>query len=341
MKIFSIIACVFLFSIKEMASVNDEILALSERETSNVKFKDTLSLAIFSFIKFVNDRIKDEQLKLVVCGGAAFNYYIKRTARTTKYISTHDFDLRLILDIPYSKNPLFKKATADKTAKWMKTVCSDVAKSFSVFLNSYIRRHGSRFTLETDFYAVERKFLSTVQYRIKGGEVDSLVDIVPHTNFFSYYGKLDVDKSELLEQYRQFDYFDVASRQGFFRSSLVYNKDVFGTYYASLGYLVWDTVRMLNYIVDSDKTDKFERYLYKYKTLLMTLSSPQTFLTCTSGRKYIQVCNGEQQVCKVDGKRIKSKKTLVDVAVRKGIIPPNWKKRVLKMAFEDVCKAMI
>lgn len=330
-------------------SINEEILELPSQISPNIKYKEQLTLAIFNFISFTNEKLsktkETKSLKLLISGGAAFSYYIKRNKKTASILSTHDFDLRLFLDIPPSKNPLFADEK-NKTEKMMLSVSSAIAFAFADFLNKYVIEINI-----TPYYfnSVDRGFLSTVEYEING-EIDSLIDIVPHIPSKAiHYGALEIDKNILFEQYKDIDFSGVASRQGFFKSSLIYNKSDFGIYYVSLGYLVWDTVRMLNYIIDSvgyskyDKTVKFERYLHKYKILLSALSRPELYMTCVSARKYINMCNNTHNICKVDGKTYKSKKSLLDIGIKKGIIPntKEWYNSLLKMDFSDICKVVL
>lgn len=329
--------------------INEEILELPSQTSPNIKYKEQLSLVIFNFISFTNENLaktkETRNLKLLIGGGAAFNYYIKRNKKTVDILSTHDFDLRLFLDIPPSKNHLFDDRK-DETEQMMLSVSSAIAFAFADFLNKYLDEINI-----TPYYfkAVERGFLSTVEYEING-EVDSLIDIVPHIPSKAiHYGALEIDKNILFKQYKEIDFTGVASRQGFFKSSLIYNRSDFGIYYVSLGYLVWDTVRMLNYIIDSvgyskyDKTIKFERYLYKYKILLSALSRPDLYMTCASARKYISTCTKTINVCKVDGKAYRSKKSLLDVGIKKGIIPntKKWYDAMIKMDFSDICKVVL
>lgn len=333
-------------------SVNEEILQLASHESPNIKYKEILSPAVFKFIAFVNKNLSEtwetKNLKLLISGGAAFSYYIKRSKKT-EMLATHDFDLRLFLDIPPSKNPLFSKR--EETEKWMLDISSAIATSFSSFLNEYIDQINisKRFPTATPFRTVDRGFLSTIEYEING-ETDSLIDIVPHIPSKAiHYGALEIDKEKLFEQYKDIDFSGVASRQGFFKSSLIYVKTEFGIYYVSFGYLVWDTVRMLNYIIDSvgyskyDKTVKFERYLTKYKILLAALSRPDMYMTCKSGKKYINTCQKTKQICRVDGNVYKTKKSLVQVGIEKGILPKSdeWYRAMIKMDFSDICKVIL
>jgi hypothetical protein len=339
------------------AIIDEEILNLPDSEIPNVKFKDVISPAVYKFIAFTNKSLattKDDKptnrLKLLIGGGAAFNYYIKRNKKTRGILDTHDFDLRLFLDIKPSENPLFTDQQTD-TEEWMLEITDAIATSFTNFLNAYMDNIDltKKFPTLTTFYMKDRGFLKTIEYEIDG-ENDSLIDIVPHIpRIASHYGILTTDKETVFEQYKEIDWMGVASRGGFFKSSLIYTKDEYGIYYVSLGYLVWDTVRMLNFIIDSvgktsmDKTVKFERYLQKYKILLAAFSRPEMYLSCKANKKFIDVCSKTRQVCTVDGKKIKNKEELIATGLANGVLPntKEWINALVKMDFSDICKVLI
>ena len=301
--------------------------------------------AVYKFIAFVNRNFATSKetrgndkylkhLKLMIAGGAAFNYYIKRTQKT-KILDTHDFDLRLFLDIKPTVNPLFKQDKKEEMEQWMKDISSATAYSFTDFLNKYV--YGLNIRGKHFFNTVDRGFLTTIEYTID--QVDSLIDIVPHIPSISiHYGALVINKDELFHQYKDIDFSGVASRSGFFKTSLIYTRAEPDIYYVSLGYLLWDTVRMLNFIIDSvnfvtkyDQTVKFERYLGKYKILLSALSNPELYMNCVYSRKFIKTCS-KKPVCKIGGQKIKSRATLVKIGIENGIIPKDS-----KLGFADVC----
>jgi hypothetical protein len=363
-----------------MATI-EEILEANERPIaqvqSNIKYKEILTPAVMSFIVFANNQFQiaeDESgfrgliqhLKLVIAGGAAFNYYIKNVEKM-KILETHDFDLRLYLDIPPSRSPLFGNK-AEKVEEWMTGICREIGNSFADFLNNYVKSGNIKKDLQnqnidvSEFRMVDHGFLTTVEYVMsvdKGDEfVDSLVDIVPHVHSKAiHYGKLEIDKELNFEQYNEKNFGGVQSRQGFFKSSLVYIKTKYGVYYTSLGFLVWDTVRMLNYMVDArffgfrkrknrpdwDPTEKFERYLYKYKALLTALSKPDLYLKCEAFDKFVNKCNKTKQVCKINGKKIKTKEDIIYEGVNEGLFPNDihWYKELMKMDFSVLCKSVV
>jgi len=366
-----------------MATI-EEILEANERPLAqvqaNIKYKEILTPAVINFITFVNGELKlakDEpgfsgliqHLKLVVAGGAAFNHYIKRVEKMS-VLETHDFDLRLYLDIPPSRNPLFSsdKKRVKQLEEWMTNICREIGKSFANFLNDYVGQTEIKQDMKDqnikvdDFRMVDHGFLTTVEYLIKipneTGFIDSLVDIVPHVHSKAiHYGKLDINKEVNFEQYEEKDHGGGQSRQGFFKSSLVYTQDKYGVYYVSLGFLVWDTVRMLNWMIDSkffgfkkrrknpdyDPTLKFERYMYKYKALLTAISKPELFMRCESADKFINTCNRTKQVCNVKGKKLNKKGEVIYEGVRKGVFPNDvyWYKELMKMDFSKLCKAVL
>lgn len=366
-----------------MATI-EEILEANERPVAqvqaNIKYKEILTPAVMNFISFVNGELKlakDEpgfagliqHLKLVIAGGAAFNHYIKKVEKMA-VLETHDFDLRLYLDIPPSRSPLFHPdpMRVQQIENWMIAISREIGKSFANFLNDYVKQTKIKQNLKaqnidaTNFRMVDHGFLTTVEYliRIPGDDDfnDSLIDIVPHVHSKAiHYDKLEINKELNFKQYDETDFGGVQSRQGFFKSSLVYTKNTYGIYYVSLGFLVWDTVRMLNYMIDAkffgfkkrknnpdfDPSLKFERYMYKYKALLTALSKPELYLRCDAVDRFIKKCNRTKQVCKVNDKKLVGKEQVIYEGVERGVFPNDvyWYKELMNMDFSKLCNAVV
>jgi hypothetical protein len=357
-----------------MATI-EEILEKNVANNSlgpNILYKELITPAVMNFIIYANRQftLSDNtiglnklvrHLKLIIGGGAAFDYYVKHTAKTG-VLNTHDFDMRLFLDIPPSKSPLF---TSDQkmVENWMLGISKELGGLFAEYLNKYVDDSNIENILNSKniyiskFTPVERGFLTTVEYKLEymGQDyLDSMVDIVPHIPSKAiHYGPLELDKSKNFSNYNKKDFSGVTSRNGFFQSSIVYTKNEYGIYYASLGFLIWDTVRMLNYIIDAkyggtnrpnvDPTVKFERYLEKYKVLLSSLSRPELYLNCNAFSKFIGKCNKLKQVCLVDDTKITSKSDLVYKGIEKGVFPNEtyWYREMLKMDFSSLCNTVL
>lgn len=338
----------------------------------NILYKELITPAVMNFIIYANKQFtlssnKDglnklvRHLKLIIGGGAAFDYYIKHTTKTD-VLNTHDFDMRLFLDIPPSKSPLFTDQQKN-VEEWMLGITKELGGLFADYLNKYVSDSNIEKVLNSknifisEFKQVEHGFLTTVEYKLEfDGQVylDSMVDIVPHIPSKAiHYGPLELDKDKNFQNYNKKDFSGVSSRNGFFQSSIVYNKNEYGIYYASLGFLIWDTVRMLNYIIDAkyggtnrpnvDPTVKFERYLEKYKVLLSSLSRPELYLNCEAFSRFIGKCNKLKKVCLVDDTKITSKSDLVYKGIEKGVFPNEvyWFKELLKMDFSSLCNTVL
>ena len=363
-----------------MATI-EEILEANERPLeevqANIKYKEILTPAILNFITYANNELllaEDDpgfkgliqHLKLVIGGGAAFNYYIKKS-KQMNVLETHDFDLRLYLDIPPTRNPLFGK-NVKNVENWMTDIAREIGKSFAGFLNKYIKKSDivveldNRHITTSKFRMVDHGFLTTIEYdmSLPGSEkyTDSMIDIVPHIPAISvHYGKMEIDKEKNFKQYEEENFSGIKSRQGFFKASLMFTQDSYGVYYTSLGFLIWDTVSMLNMMIDSryfgfrkrknhpdfDPTLKFERYLRKYKALLIAISKPELHLRCEAMDKFVAKCNNLKQVCKVDNKKIYDKAELVYEGVQKGVFPNDvyWYKELMKLDFSTICNSVV
>jgi hypothetical protein len=107
-------------------------------------------------------------------------------------------------------------------------------------------------------------------------------------------------------------------KEGYVRQIFTYKQiDFNNIYITTLGFVVWDTVLMLNKSLNSminsysrnqnvdslirtDESVKFERYLQKYLALIKGLTNPINYLNCESMKDYIEYCTKGNQVCVMD-----------------------------------------
>ena len=329
---------------------------LVEEMQDQIKYKRAITPYVYRCINEINALLKrtdlnPHNLKLIVAGGAAFNHIVKST---TKIFQTHDFDLRLYIDIPPKSNPLFSKKSKDYK-NWLIESCQFFAKEFASKLNKYCKSAQKRFGA-SKFEFVDHGFLSTVEYTLNG-VVDSMVDIVPHEPSTSF----NYNSTNLSGDYNYKQYLNgpkslskiPESRGGFFDMPFVYNQTKYGVYYASLGYLVWDTVRMLNTMIDARRFGfkkrknlpewtpwmKFDRYLHKYYTLLSALSQPELFVRCEAVDKFINKCNKVKKRCKIDGQLLHSKKEMFEYGKSRGFYETALK-NFEQMDFDTICNSL-
>ena len=137
-------------------------------------------------------------------------------------------------------------------------------------------------------------------------ERNAIIDVICYGRHFPYYGYPNL--SDTLHKYTDEKFVeDAFSGEGYiggFRNILSTNypqtivtdsSDIGNLYYVSLGYLVWDTVRMINWS-RSAGNPKFGRYLGKYLGIIETLNSPFHGLRCISEpfKQYRNVCREKE-----------------------------------------------
>lgn len=95
-----------------------------------------------------------------------------------------------------------------------------------------------------------------------------------------------------------------------------------GVPYAKLGYIIWDTIRMIE---DSKKRGlpKLQRYINKRNAILNALNMPNQKLSCDAMKDYVKHCELElsKTSCTVKGKTFPDIDSLILFAVDEGLIP--------------------
>ena len=107
--------------------------------------------------------------------------------------------------------------------------------------------------------------------------------------------------------------FDTTKFRGFIQRPFRYKRNLENIFYATLGYLIWDNVRMIreyekelkdsNYArrgnpnADMFRQKKLERYLNKYKHIIRGLDDPLNFMNCDT------IFVDEVKKCKLTNKR--------------------------------------
>ena len=157
-------------------------------------------------------------------------------------------------------------------------------------------------------------------YEMFGGKqiATSIFDLVPGCNFdkpaynYSYnYTTLNSDDITLINKWYQFTDFpqfvNTKETYGYIPHLLSLensNEIKPNLFIAGLGYVVWDTVYMINLCLDYlSKTDytsqdfkenlvslKFNRYIAKYLSILKALDTPKSQMTCKPFSKFISTC---------------------------------------------------
>ncbi len=295
--------------------------------------KDTLTPYILLLIQDINNYLKLNKFPflLVVVGGDAISKHFPLDPK----LDSHDFDVRLAPIVGFENKEGLKELQLQLSAV--------IAKYFEQKLNNYILKiipilrqkfenkfedflQGIKLKKGGVFQAgktvlIDNKFTSvpvdtpingrrtgdlyTVQYTLKLKDkllTDSLIDIF-------------AARPDSVDQY----YESTENNQNDPATFIPY-VIIEGVPYASLGFLIWDTLRL----IEKGRRlgyEKLPRYQMKLEQLIKGLYNPNGKLSCLAMKDFVKGCvNEEQKDCTIDGKKL-NKNQLVDYAVSEGFIP--------------------
>lgn len=240
------------------------------------QFQDTIVKVIIHFNKKLER--ENQPFRLVIAGGDAFRFYFRQGIEE---LTTHDIDLRVIY---YDDNGRIE-------GNYYSTQLRRIQGDFIEELIDKLQLRYGEYFLKTPFDPVG--VLSSVYYRddqLNFGLVDVVItDPLLQDN----YGPGTI-ASSIKDQIG-------AHRDGFVsnylgRQTVKNNGD--GLYYISLGFLLWDTVRMLNllldrYLINPQAQNKYLRYLQKYQIVLRSLTKPEIYFECSHFATLCQRCETE------------------------------------------------
>lgn len=168
--------------------------------------------------------------------------------------------------------------------------------------------------------------LRSISYRYISNEIiytEGLIDVVRYYIWQDHYGDPMIDEQG--KQYTNETRYDYMNRKvyGGFPSRLGFAQEFMGlhiardyrnpnVYYISLGYLIWDSVRMVNWafdqysdLLEKEKSDskfdaqtkiemsKLEKYTRKYLGVIEALTHPKVYLKCGPFKDYCEYCSRE------------------------------------------------
>jgi hypothetical protein len=288
---------------------------------ANIKIEEQLKglieNEILEFIKNYNIQNENKDVKLVIGGGSAINYYFK-TEDYSDIFSTHDFDIRCVYD------NFIEPENDDEILRFLRYYQMDFIYKLCDYLNKIdrsilfefgtkvIESHPS-FKLNID--AMNNLFIISLpgdsplqsinySYSLDG---NYYIGVIVDTMCFSrlllpYYGKYYIkeDKSRYSDE-ELYELYNSELGAGFVKNylttktrdpTIVENSE--GEYYVSLGYILWDTVRMLR-ICHVTKNPKYIRYIKKYVKILSAFNNPIKYLKCDTApiKDYCENCKDE------------------------------------------------
>jgi len=258
----------------------------------NVLIKDIMSPHIYKFIDVFNNQNTNDY-KIVIGGGQALNYYFNNNVFETK-----DFDCGMI------------DTTGENDINNMIQHKRGFIEYLSVQLNEKAQYFYNEFHLFNANKPINVNFsskddpqgISTCNLVIKlekeeYNESIFNLAIYPHLvhNGISHKFKIPDNVYDL----------DTGKFRGFIQRPIDH-KNRYNIYYVTMGFLIWDSVRMIreyeNIIKRSRNNDnniiKFQKYLNKYKQILRALDDPKNFMNCDSiFVDEVKKCNIDNKIC--------------------------------------------
>lgn len=304
--------------------------------------KDILTPFILTLIKEVNRILyKDgNEFLLVVSGGEAlYRFFPKDYA-----LRSHDFDLKLAPVIKDSKN---KKINTEKQHIISATIIDFFEKGLNEYIISilpelstnivknlvfdedgnlfsakkHINRSGNIIQVPAYKYTPVKNTLDlyvlmyTTKVSKNKGYEDSLVDI--------FIASPASSKSKKNKRIHYYDHINDANKS----DPQIYIPYIYieGVPYASLGYLIWDTLRMIK-DTKNVKNSKYDRYQMKFEHIIENLYNPSNTLDCTAMKGFVNSCSRDMNKyndgCRVGkGNKKYNKSELLNYAVDNGYIP--------------------
>jgi hypothetical protein len=235
----------------------------------------------------LNEVLNKQGVAIVVSGGEAFNFYFA----SNEAIETHDYDLRILFLDPNN----YSLSNHVNILEQARDYCSQ---KFVEDMNEYFNEANERFggILRKFFINYDSALLNTIRYGIGNFPESSLIDLTIYSPNFS--GMEHIGFSDVLFPENT----SKIETEGFTKNFVTPVKSkLTGILYVKLGYLIWDTVRMLRKAEDDRKKAlkkgktmgpglKYERYVKKYIYLINALSDPETYLKCEAMVDYVVKC---------------------------------------------------
>lgn len=301
-------------------------------ELAEIYVKEILAMSIELSVKNLNLELQNDKIvpntKILVTGGQAIQTYFPSAAE----LRTHDFDLKLVAP---SATP-YTQQVRDR----LLLLSRGVARYIEITLNNYIKTildtisktlittYGVKLLVESDgkvFTAssnLRNNYLKVITFRLQQGRrirTNSICDVYV------------VDPSELREHYLTFTGLPGSNPILSENRSEYYipYQEINGIPYASMGYVIWDSIRMVN---DSRERGlpKYPRYVAKRDAIINALNRPIGNLSCNSMKQYMLNCEKEYKGCVIDGKKYDTVNSLIRYGISEGYLPLN------KQIIEDI-----
>lgn len=297
---------------------------MSEKfEKAELYIKELLAVPIEMAIKNVNKQLKDDRvvpgLILMVTGGQAIQNYFPNSPS----LRTHDFDLKVMAPSTIKVGPVVldrMKFLATGIARYIQLTLNKYVKNLGIDLSDEIKdRFGLTLVLNenNNMFSVptlsSNSLLNIITFKLKDGKkirTNSITDIFvadpeelkKHFNYNEFTGD-----NEILSENNEGKYYAPY-------------KLINGVPYAGMGYIIWDTYRMVDYARENGLA-KYPRYVEKRDAILNALNNPVTKISCNALKDYMLNCEKKYKSCTIKGKKYKTADSLIRFGISEGVLP--------------------
>jgi len=101
-------------------------------------------------------------------------------------------------------------------------------------------------------------------------------------------------------------------------------KMINGIPYAGLGFVMWDTYRMVDYSRERG-LPKYNRYVEKKDAILNALNNLTTKVSCNALKDYMLNCENNYKVCMIGDKKFNNVDMLIQYGIEESLIPSDEK----------------
>lgn len=291
-------------------------------DEAEIYLKEIVSLSIETSMKEINKYLMNDRvvpnLKLIITGGQAIETYFPFSPS----LRTHDYDLKLVA----SKYTNINNTVLDRMLLLGRGIVRYLTQGLNKYIIKILPKIKSEIKTKYDVELVDQKgivfksssklrnnFLNSVTFKLRDSSkirTNAIADVYV------------VDPKEISEHYLTFT--------GLEGSNPILSEDAGNYYipiryinglpYAGLGYILWDTLRM----IENSKLlglSKYQRYVQKRDAIIQGLNSPNEKLSCNAMKDYIKTCSLTYSECEIKGRRFKTVDSILRYAVQEGIIP--------------------
>lgn len=302
---------------------------MSEKfEQTEIYIKELLAMPIELAVRDLNTQLQNDKvvpgLILLVTGGQAIQTYFPNS----QPLRTHDFDLKVVAPaaIDYTTTTRARMTLLAKgIARYLELALNKYVKDLDIDLQKEIQdRFGLELLLDenNDMFSASTNLrtdlLNIVTFKLRDPGVkirtNSIADvyvvdpevIAQHLNYYDFTGLKD--SNEILSEDAG-DYY-------------IPFKVINGVPYAGMGYIIWDTYRMVK-ISKELGLAKHPRYVQKRDAIINALNNPTTKVSCNALKDYMLNCEQQYRSCLLNEQKFKTADALIRYGISEGVLPPD------------------